>query len=73
MRQHKQRYKFADDLSLSLLQFLPQTPNQLIPLVAELQHQADQVKLQISLEKSCVMHVNFLKKKSINESAPLQT
>ena len=43
--QHKQRYKFADDLSPSLLHFLSQTPSQLIPLVAELQHQADEVKL----------------------------
>ncbi|KAK2702593.1 hypothetical protein QYM36_018801 [Artemia franciscana] len=73
MRQHKERYKFADDLSLGLLHFLSQTSNRLIPVVAELQHEADQVKLQISLDKSSVVHVNFLKKKSINESALLQT
>ncbi|XP_065579611.1 uncharacterized protein LOC136039641 [Artemia franciscana] len=49
-----------------------QTPSQLIPLVAEHQHQADQGKLQLSLNKSCAMSVNFLKKKkSIDESAAL--
>ncbi|KAK2721997.1 hypothetical protein QYM36_002525, partial [Artemia franciscana] len=65
-------YKFADDLSLSLLHFLSLKSSQLITLVAELQHQADQVELQLSLEKSCVMCVNFLKK-SIDELVPIQT
>ncbi|XP_065580130.1 uncharacterized protein LOC136039994 [Artemia franciscana] len=73
MRQHRQRYKFTDDCSISLLRFLSQTHDQLEPLVAELRDQADQVKLQLSLEKSCVLRVNFLKKKSIDEPAPLQT
>ncbi|XP_065565744.1 uncharacterized protein LOC136030603 [Artemia franciscana] len=73
MRQHKQRYKFADDCSISLLRFLSQTHDQLEPLVAELRDQAGQVKLQLSLEKSCVLRVNFLKKKSIDEPVPLQT
>ncbi|XP_065580129.1 uncharacterized protein LOC136039993 [Artemia franciscana] len=73
MRQHKQRYKFTDDCSISLLRFLSQTHDQLEPLVAELRDQADQVKLQLSLEKSCVLRVNFLRKKSIDEPAPLQT
>ena len=41
--------------------------------VSELRDQADQVKLQLSLKKSCMLHVNFLKKKSIDEYAPLQT
>jgi len=72
MKQNKQWYKSADDLSLCLLHFLLQTPSQLIPLVAEHQHQADQGKLQLSLNKSCAMSVNFLKKKkSIDESAAL--
>ena len=31
------------------------------------------MKLQLRLEKSCVLCVNFLKKKSIDESPPLQT
>ena len=73
MRQHKQRYKFADDCSISLLRFLSQTHNQLEPLVAELRGQADQLKLQLSLEKSFVLRLNFPKKKRIDESAPLQT
>ena len=73
MRQHKQRYEFADDCSISLLRFLSQTHGQLEPLVAQLRDQADQVKLQVIREKSCVLRVNFLKKKSIDESAPLQT
>ena len=54
----------------------PKTPslgNDRIPLIAELQSQADQMKLQLILKKSCLMRVTFLKKKSIDEYAPLQT
>ena len=73
MRKHKQRYKFADDCSITLLRFLSQNNDQLESLVAELRDQADQVKQQLSLEKSCVLRFNFLERKSIDESVPLQT